>query len=166
MPTAASDPIAAPTPAPVEAEPLAPSASSAAPASPAAAPPSHPATPTPAARPVTASAPASSARAEIAKPPRPEAQAAGQDFFVQLGSFTLEATARRVADAFTAKGVTVRVVPSHDRDGRMWYTVRTDDFTSADAGTAALHQIEAIGGVQPVLRQRSTPLPTAVASTV
>src|SRR6185312_8676578 len=35
-PTAASDPVAAPTPAPVEAEPLAPSASSAAPASPAA----------------------------------------------------------------------------------------------------------------------------------
>src|SRR6185312_15131480 len=49
-------------------------------ASPAVAPPSHPATPTPAVRPVTASAPASSARAEIAKPPRPEAQAAGQDF--------------------------------------------------------------------------------------
>jgi hypothetical protein len=88
------------------------------------------------------------------------------DFFVQLGSFSLERTAQRVADGFTAKGVTVRVVPSHDPEGRLWFTVRTDDFVTAEGATAVLRQVEAIGSVQPVLRQRHAPLPMAVASTV
>jgi Flp pilus assembly protein TadD len=157
LPAAASAPatMAAPAPAHVDATPLPPVAASPTAAPTVLTPPPPPPSP-------AAAAPASP---PAVKPPS-AAIAPSHDFFVQLGSFSLERTAQRVADGFTAKGVRVRVVPSHDPEGRVWFTVRSDDFVSAEGATAALHQIEAIGGVEPVLRQRHTPLPMAVASTV
>ena len=72
------------------------------------------------------------------------APAAAGGFALQLGSFSSEGNARKLADQLNQKGYAVAVVHNRDRDGRDWYIVRAGGYATADeAGAAARHMREA-----------------------
>jgi Flp pilus assembly protein TadD len=116
------------------------------------APPSAPPAPPPVAA-MTHDAPALAA---APKPPTvsnaPQSAHATVDrYAVQLGSFQVEDTARKLTDAFTAKGIAVTLSRANGNDGRAWFVVRSRDFDSMDDATTALKMIQSMGGAQPVL---------------
>jgi cell division septation protein DedD len=74
-------------------------------------------------------------------------------FTVQLGAFTLEVTARKLARAFAAKGYAVSVTRVRER-----FAVRTGAFASADEAAAAIPQLKKVAAVQPLVLRRSATL--------
>ena len=106
----------------------------------AATPPAVPATPAPASDQQQASAepPAAAAADPAAAKP---AAAAAPDFVLQLGAFTVEPNAHRLADHLSQKGYEVVVVHRRDPDGREWFVVREGNYATAKAAAAAARHI-------------------------
>jgi Flp pilus assembly protein TadD len=141
-PAVAEAPKPAPPPQPAAAEPpkAAPAPWTAAAAEPA------PAVPPEATAALAKPAPAREAQPEA--PPAaptvaqadPPADSAAGGFVVQLGSFSLEPNARRLAEQLHQKGYETVVV--HRREnGRDWFVVRAGAYASADAAAAAARRM-------------------------
>ena len=96
--------------------------------------------------------------------PRAPAHATVERFTVQLGSFALSGSADRVANFFTAKGVTVAITHCSDHDGRDWYVVRSGEFDNADDANSALVMIRSIGLVDPILVRHKIAAPETPAA--
>ncbi len=93
----------------------------------------EPATAAPEAQPTDAAAPAAAAE--------PPAAGERQDFVLQLGSFSVEPHARRLAEQLNQKGYEAVVLHRRDRDGRDWFVVRAGAYASAGAAAAAARRI-------------------------
>ena len=88
-------------------------------------------------------------------PTAPAAPAqSGERYAIQLGSFTIESSAHRIADRFNGIGIAVTVLHSVDHDGREWFAVRTNEVASSDAASAMLKTIQSVGGVEPIMVHR------------
>ena len=120
-------------------------------------PPAAMPAPAPAALPAQAAAidPAAGAPAAAGAKPAPEPAAApdaqpaagapattgAEGFVLQLGSFSLEANARHLAEHLSQKGYEAVVLHRRDRDGREWFVVRAGAYASADVAAAAARHI-------------------------
>jgi Flp pilus assembly protein TadD/cell division septation protein DedD len=128
-----------PTPIVAAAEPDATAPAKAAPAvepaAAAAAPTSPEASPATEAQAVPEPAPTQAPLAARAEP------AAAEGFALQLGSFSLEANARHLAEHLQQKGYATIMMRRRDRDGRAWFVVRAGAYGSADAAATAARQI-------------------------
>jgi Flp pilus assembly protein TadD len=148
-----SAPAAAPAVEPAAAPPGPPSV-----AAPAAAPPGPPSVAAPAAAEISPAPEASVAEITVTASRLPDRGA----YAVQLGSFLLEAGARRLTDEFAANGVTMTLTPLVDDAGRHWFVVRAGDFNSAGEAHDMLRMIQSMGAAQAiVVRQRETTNSTA-----
>lgn len=76
---------------------------------------------------------------------------------VQLGSYLLESSARKVMEECAAHDIEVNLSRKHDRNGRAWFTVRTAEFASSDEAAPVLRQIARIHGVAPILLKHRMP---------
>jgi ABC-type amino acid transport substrate-binding protein len=73
--------------------------------------------------------------------PAEAAQRAGRHFAVQVGSYELEANARKVAQEYVAKGYAARTSRAHDHENRNWFVVRIGDYPSKAAARSAADEI-------------------------
>jgi len=85
-------------------------------------------------------------------------------FTVQLGSFALEDSARRLADEFAAKGVLVVQSRSSDPDGRQWFVVRSGEFDNAADANGVLDMIRSMGQIEPIVVRHRITEPAAPAA--
>jgi Flp pilus assembly protein TadD/cell division septation protein DedD len=141
------------TSAPVKLTKTTPEAAAAAPPEPAAVTPAP--TPEP---PQVAEAPASEPATDIAPAKSKSMASAESGFALQLGSFSSEANARKLADQLNRKGYEVGVAHNRDREGRDWYIVRAGGYATADEAEAAARHIreaEQVPAVVVHLRSRS-----------
>lgn len=75
---------------------------------------------------------------------------AGAGFVVQVGSFSSEGNAKKLADQLNQKGYGVSVVHHRDQAGHDWYAVRAGGYGSADEAAAAarhMHDAEQVPAV-------------------
>lgn len=91
---------------------------------------------------------------EAASPPTPVSEAVaadtvGEHFVVQLGSYVLESSARKVADQCAAKGFDVHVGRGRGPNGRDWFFVRSSEFASAAEAKAAIQNFREVAGIAP-----------------
>lgn len=112
--------------------------------------PKPPAAEPPAAQdaPAAPSAPAEPPAVASSEDPAPAAAkpAGGEHagFVLQLGAFTSEPNARKLADQLNRKGYEVAVTHHRDHDGREWFIVRAGGYATAEeAAAAARHMRDA-----------------------
>jgi Flp pilus assembly protein TadD/cell division protein FtsN len=123
-----------------------------------------PSTPATAAAPTTPAAPevaeaAAKAAAPTADPADPKAAsavperaaAAGDHIVLQLGSYVLESSAKKVVDQCAAKGLEARVGKGRDANGRDWFVVRSAEYASADDAQTAMSKFREVAGLVPRL---------------
>jgi cell division protein FtsN len=100
------------------------------------------ATPPAAAEAAPAPASAEATPVAAAKPEKPVRSAASSaGFAVQLGSFSSEANARKLAEQLNGKGYAVTVSHDRDHDGRDWFTVRAGSYGSSDEAAAVAQRL-------------------------
>jgi hypothetical protein len=80
-------------------------------------------------------------------------------YAVQVASFLDESAARRLADTLVAQGITVSLPRTSDRDGRVWFIVRSREFETVEEANRTLQLIPSIVGITPVVRHWRRPEP-------
>jgi Flp pilus assembly protein TadD len=77
--------------------------------------------------------------------PKTAAAGARIAIVVQVGSFEAEANAHKLSEKLAAKGYNLVVIHEHDRRGKEWYVVRSNNFEHQEAAELMAQELRNIG---------------------
>lgn len=86
-------------------------------------------------------------RSDATVPTAPKTAAPGARIAiaVQVGSFEAEANAHKLSEKLAAKGYNLVVIHEHDRRGKEWYVVRSNNFEHQEAAELMAQELRNIG---------------------